>query len=94
MDKFTQVPTLAINLIADIHGDDAQGHLPSGYAMRITYALLRGNDGGLSIIKEESRNNGWGAYLDGITDEVDQWRSVHNYCMAAMRILNDAQAQS
>lgn len=87
MNKFTSVPTVVINLIADINGDESQGNLPVGVAMRLTYALLKGNEADLYNLRVECADAGWACVVLRDTANADKWRNAYSYTTAGMDCL-------
>lgn len=87
MSKFTSIPTVILNLIADIHGDDLQGKLPEGYAMRIVYAMLKSNSEDLHDIRAELKDAAFVCLLEGDPDAAKPWLNAYNYCVAGAQCL-------
>lgn len=75
------------SLIADLHGDELQGNVPVGIAMRITYALLCDNTAALDDIRAECKDAGWACVVDRDANNADKWRNAYAYCTAGAKCL-------
>lgn len=87
--SYVSIKRVVISLIADINGDESQGNLPVGVAMRLTYALLRNNDAALDNLRLECKDAGWACVVDFDANNADKWRNAYQYCTAGAKCLSD-----
>lgn len=87
--SYVSIKRAVLSLIADINGDESQGHLPVSMAMRITYALLRNNTVELDSIRVECTDAGWACVVEFDANNADKWRNAYAYCVAGAKCLSD-----
>lgn len=75
------------NLCAALLDDENQGYLPSGFAMRLTMAMLRHDAAELANMHAEMAAAGWRCVMADDLDEAEPFKLACNYINTAARIL-------
>jgi hypothetical protein len=87
MTAIFNLPIAVRALAADLNGDEQSNRLPKGFAMALTYAMMRNSAEHIDTLAEGARLAGWAAFVAHDVPEAQRCRNAHDYCGAAREIL-------
>lgn len=77
------------NLMADMRGDESQGHLPSGFALTAAHIALLGNRSELQNMAERLQREGWDTFTRGDEHGARLLANACNYVDALLMAINE-----
>lgn len=87
--KFT-CSVVVRNLGADLLGDENQGHLPRGFAMRLMMAMLRHDATELQNIYDDMTAAGWRYFMANDLDSAQMFKRACDYINTAAQTFDRA----
>lgn len=82
-----KAPVAVRNLMADMAGDELQGHLPLGFGLDLAVMLLRKDTAEMLRLHEQHVNAGWSHFCDGDIREAERHKLACHYILTGNTIL-------
>ena len=83
-----ECPVAVRNLIADMRGDELQGHLPLGFGLDLALLMLRNDTAEMLRLHEQHANAGWSQFCNNDIREAERHKLACDYILTANNMLN------